>query len=98
MNTSQETEPLQNALAGLATVMTKMVTERSEQALAESFPAMHPVGDASGRLLKKTQSAELLMSRFVLWTTGWDSGFRPITKSVATDCLIVVKFCGARCE
>ena len=60
MNTSQETEPLQNALAGLATVMTKMVTERSEQALAESFPAMHPVGDASGRLLKKTQSAELL--------------------------------------
>ena len=35
MNTSQETERLQNALAGLATVMAKMVNERVEQALAD---------------------------------------------------------------
>jgi len=68
MNTSQETERLQTALAGLATVMTKMVNERVEQALAESLPARLPAGAdgnngnrfASDRLLNKKQVAELL--------------------------------------
>ena len=68
MNTSQETERLQTALAGLATVMTKMVNERVEQALAESLPARLPTGAdsnngnrfASDRLLNKKQVAELL--------------------------------------
>jgi excisionase family DNA binding protein len=64
MNTTQETECLQNALAGLATVMTKIVNERVEQALAESLPVSPPVNAgnrfAADRLLNKKQMAELL--------------------------------------
>ena len=68
MNTIQETERLQNALAGLVTTLTKMVSERVEQALVESLPVKLPAittGNAadrraSDRLLTKRQVAELL--------------------------------------
>ena len=68
MNT-QEIERLQNALAGFAAVIAKIVTERVDQALAEVLPVKLPSNQSDksngDRILTKKQVAEVLRCR---WT------------------------------
>jgi excisionase family DNA binding protein len=63
MNTSEEIERLQNALANLATVMAKIISDRVDAAVSELQPTRlpaNPSDPANNRVLNKKQVAELL--------------------------------------
>ena len=63
MNTSQENERLQNALADLATALTKTIADKIDQTLIEMMPVRLPANAsdkfAVDRVLTKKQLAEL---------------------------------------
>jgi excisionase family DNA binding protein len=84
MNTSPETEHLQNALAGLATVMTKIISERIEQAVSEKLPVKLPanVDDKAtdNRVVTKKQLAELLKVKPRTVDNWMKRGFLPYLK------------------
>jgi len=63
MNQTREIEHLHNALANLATVMARIITDRVDQTLAEVLPVKLPTPDDktdADRVVTKKQLAELL--------------------------------------
>ena len=81
MNTSHETEHLQNALTNLATVIAKIITERVDQTLNEVLPVKLPAPSndkpAEDRILKKKQVAELFQVSTRTVDSWMEHGYLP---------------------